>query len=35
MARIDRYGTGRPLDRRRQTDTQVHGLGKVISLWPR
>jgi hypothetical protein len=35
MARIDRYGTGRPLDRRRQTDTQVHPLGKVISLWPR
>jgi hypothetical protein len=35
MARIDRYGSGRPLDRRRQTDTQVHPLGKVISLWPR
>jgi hypothetical protein len=35
MARIDRYGASRPLDRRRQVDTQVHPLGKVISLWPR
>ena len=35
MARIDRYGAKRPLDRRRQADTQVHPLGKAISLWPR
>jgi hypothetical protein len=35
MARIDRYGAKRPLDRRRKADTQVHPLGKVISLWPR
>jgi hypothetical protein len=34
MARIDRYVAARPLDRRRQ-DSQVHPLGKVISLWPR
>jgi hypothetical protein len=35
MARIDRYGAHRPLDRRREVDTEVHPLGKVISLWPR
>ena len=35
MARIDRYGAERPLDRRRQTDNQVHPLGTVLSLWPR
>ena len=35
MARIDRYGANRPLDRRRMADSQVHPLGKVISLWPR
>ena len=35
MARIDRYAAAKPLDRRRQSDSQVHPLGKVISLWPR
>jgi len=35
MARIDRYAAARPLDRRRQSESQVHPLGKVISLWPR
>ena len=35
MARIDRYAAAKPLDRRRQTESQVHPLGKVISLWPR
>ena len=35
MARIERYAAARPLDRRRQTESQVHPLGKVISLWPR
>jgi len=35
MARIDRYVAARPLDRRRHADSQVHPLGKVISLWPR
>jgi hypothetical protein len=35
MARLDRYGSGRPLDRRKPSDTQVHPLGKIISLWPR
>ena len=34
-AGIAASGASRPLDRRRQTDTQVHPLGKVISLWPR
>jgi hypothetical protein len=35
MARIESYGTARPLDRRKPADTQVHALGKVINLWPR
>jgi len=35
MARIDRYAAAKPLDRRRQSESQVHPLGKVISLWPR
>jgi hypothetical protein len=36
MARIESYGAAaRPLDRRKPADTQVHPLGKVISLWPR
>ena len=35
MARIDRYATAKPLDRRRPSESQVHPLGKVISLWPR
>jgi hypothetical protein len=35
MARIESYGTARPLDRRKPADTEVHALGKVISLWPR
>jgi hypothetical protein len=35
MARIDSYASGRPLDRRRPSASQVHPLGKVISLWPR
>jgi hypothetical protein len=35
MARIDRYAAARPLDRRRPSESQVHPLGKVISLWPR
>lgn len=35
LARIDRYSAARPLDRRRKTESQVHPLGKVISLWPR
>jgi hypothetical protein len=35
MARLDRYGSARPADRRRPSDSQVHPLGKVISLWPR
>jgi hypothetical protein len=35
LARIDSYAARRPLDRRRPSDSQVHPLGKVISLWPR
>jgi len=35
MARIDRYAAAKPLDRRRPSESQVHPLGKVISLWPR
>jgi hypothetical protein len=35
MARIDSYASARPLDRRRPSTSQVHPLGKVISLWPR
>jgi hypothetical protein len=35
MARIDRYAAARPLERRRMSESQVHPLGKVISLWPR
>jgi hypothetical protein len=35
MARLDRYGSARPADRRKPSDTQVHPLGKTISLWPR
>jgi hypothetical protein len=35
MARIDRYATARPLDRRRPAASEVHPLGKVIGLWPR
>jgi hypothetical protein len=35
MARIDSYGKARPLNRRKPSDTEVHPLGKVISLWPR
>jgi hypothetical protein len=34
MARIDRYGAARPLDRSRPEASEVHPLGKVISLWP-
>ena len=35
MARLDRYGSARPADRRKPPETQVHPLGQVISLWPR
>jgi hypothetical protein len=35
MARLDRYGSARPADRRKPSETQVHPLGQVISLWPR
>lgn len=35
LARIDRYASARPLERRRPSTSQVHPLGKVISLWPR
>jgi hypothetical protein len=35
MARLDHYGSARPADRRKPSDTQVHPLGQVISLWPR
>lgn len=35
MARLDRYPADRPPDRRKPSETQVHPLGKVISLWPR
>jgi hypothetical protein len=35
MARLDRYGSARPADRRKPSETQVHPLGPVISLWPR
>jgi hypothetical protein len=35
MARISRYGGGRPLERREPAESDVHPLGQVISLWPR
>jgi hypothetical protein len=35
LARIDSYAARRPLDRRKPSTSQVHPLGKVISLWPR
>ena len=35
MARLDHYGSARPADGRKPSDSQVHPLGQVISLWPR
>jgi hypothetical protein len=35
LARIDSYASARRLERRRPSTSEVHPLGKVISLWPR